>query len=80
MKDSRSTPEHLSRPLAQLPADGFLRLRQVLQLIPVSRSVWWAGVRDGRFPKGVKLSTRTTAWRVQDIAKLIDQLGAERDR
>lgn len=80
MKDSSSPSEHLSRPLAQLPADGFLRLRQVLQLIPVSRSVWWDGVRDGRFPKGVKLSARTTAWRVQDIAELIEQLGAKRKR
>ena len=46
---------------------GFLRIRQVLQIIPVSKSTWWAGVRTGRFPKPVKLSPGVTAWRAQDI-------------
>lgn len=60
-----------------LPADGFLRLKQVLALIPVSASVWWQGVREGRFPKGVKLSANTTAWRAADIARLIEQLSTQ---
>jgi prophage regulatory protein len=40
--------------------------------IPVSKSTWWAGVKDGRFPKPVKLSTRVTAWRVEDIRDFIE--------
>jgi prophage regulatory protein len=54
---------------------GFLRLRQIIAPhgpIPISRSSWWAGVRSGRFPKPVKLGPRITAWRVADIAALID--------
>lgn len=54
---------------------GYLRLPQVLQLFPVSRSTWWQGVRDGKFPKAVKLTARTTAWRVEDIRKLIESVG-----
>lgn len=50
---------------------GFLRLPQVLKLIPVSRSSWWAGCREGKFPAPVKLGVRTTAWRAEDIAALI---------
>jgi predicted DNA-binding transcriptional regulator AlpA len=57
--------------------DGFLRQPQVLELMPISRSMWWVGVRDGRFPKGVKLGARTTAWRVRDIVNLIERLGAQ---
>lgn len=53
---------------------GFLRLPDVLSLIPVSRSAWWSGVKDGRFPKPVKLSARTTAWRHEDIQALIARL------
>ena len=53
-------------------ADGFLRLPQVLALIPVSRSGWWAGVKDGRYPKPVKLSPRVTVWRAADIQAFID--------
>jgi prophage regulatory protein len=63
---------------------GFLRLTQIVgdpksnppvqALIPVSKSTWWAGVKNGRFPKPVKLGPRTTAWRVEDIRNLIDQI------
>ncbi len=54
---------------------GFLRLPQVLALIPVSKSTWWEGCRTGRFPKPVKLSPRATAWRAEDILALVERLG-----
>ena len=60
----------------QLPLTGFMRLPQILQLIPVSKSTWWQGCRDGRFPKPVKLGPKTTAWRVEDIAALIERIGS----
>lgn len=69
------TDAHLRN--ATLPETGFLRLRQVLALIPVSRATWWQGVADGRYPPGVKLSPRCTAWRAEDIRRLIDALGRE---
>lgn len=50
--------------------ESFLRLSQVLKVFPVSKSTWWNGVRDGIFPKPVKLTQRTTAWRRSDIVKL----------
>ncbi len=58
----------------QLPQSGFVRLPQVLAPsgpIPVSKSTWWAGIKDGRYPKPVKLGPRITAWRVEDIRDLI---------
>lgn len=58
-----------------LPETGFLRLPQVLALFPVSKSTWWAGVRIGRYPAPVKLSKRTTAWKVEDIRALIEATG-----
>lgn len=51
---------------------GFLRLPEILRLIPVGKSTWWAGVKNGRFPKQVKLGSRTSAWRAEDIQALID--------
>lgn len=59
----------------KLPETGFVRLSAILAPrgpIPVARSTWWAGVKDGRYPKPVKLGPRITAWRVEDIRKLID--------
>ncbi len=48
----------------------------IAPIIPVSKSTWWAGVKSKRFPQPVKLSARTTAWRVSDILALIEQKSA----
>jgi len=64
---------------AALPETGFLRLPEVLALIPVSPATWWRGVRAGRFPAAVKLGVRTTAWRAEDIRDLIDRMGRKED-
>jgi len=56
---------------------GFLRLKDVLKIVPVSRSVWYDGIRRGEYPKSIKLSKRTSAWRVSDIDALCDYLGGE---
>lgn len=60
---------------ASLPETGYIRLPEVLAVYPVSKSTWWAGIKAGRFPSGVKLSERTTAWRVEDIRRLIGSVG-----
>jgi prophage regulatory protein len=65
--------------MVQLPSEGYLRLPQILgnpkanipALIPISKSSWWAGIKAGRYPKGVKLGPRTTVWTVESIRALI---------
>ena len=57
------------------PSTGFVRLKQILSPrgpIPVSKSTWWAGIKDGRFPKPMKLGPRVTVWRAEDIADLLE--------
>ena len=58
--------------LLAIPETGFLRLPQVLAIFPVSRSAWWQGVKDRRYPASVKIGPRTTAWRAEDIRILIE--------
>lgn len=51
---------------------GFLRIKQIVpNLVPISRSGWWAGVKTGRFPKPIKLSPRVTVWRASDIRQFL---------
>ncbi len=57
-----------------IPETGFLRLSQVLSVIPLGKTSWWEGVKSGRFPKPIKLSARCTAWRAEDIRDLIKNL------
>lgn len=54
------------------PDDGLLRITDVLALIPVGKSTWWAGVRSGRFPAAIKLGPGVTVWRATDIRRLIE--------
>lgn len=59
----------------EFPTAGFVRLASILAPagpIPVSKSTWWAGIKDGRFPEPVKLGPRITVWRVKDIRALIE--------
>jgi prophage regulatory protein len=58
----------------QLPAEGFVRLAQIIGPggpIPVSKTTWWRGVKDGTYPRPVKLSANITAWKVCDIRRLL---------
>ncbi|MEH6836042.1 helix-turn-helix transcriptional regulator [Falsihalocynthiibacter arcticus] len=60
---------------ASFPNTGLVRLTSILAPkgpIPVSKSTWWQGVKDGRFPKPQKLGPRTTVWKAEDIRKLFE--------
>ena len=59
---------------ASLPAEGLVRLRTVLQFIPVGKTTWWEGIRAGRYPAPVKIGTRAVAWDVAEIRALIERL------
>ena len=59
----------------KFPETGFVRVSQILAPrgpIPVSKSTWWLGVKEGRFPPSQKLGPRTTVWKVEDIRALFE--------
>ena len=63
-----------------LPETGYLRLPQVLAIIPVSKSTWWAGVRSGRYPQPTRaLGQRITAWSAESIRALIEDAAPSSD-
>lgn len=51
--------------------------RGIQGYIPVSRSAWYAGIKAGLYPQGIKLGQRSIAWRYSDIAALLKRLGGE---
>jgi predicted DNA-binding transcriptional regulator AlpA len=59
-----------------LPETGFIRLPQVLQFIPFSKSTLWKKCSEGSFPRPVKLGPRTTAWRCEDVRRYIEDAAA----
>ncbi len=66
-----------------IPEHGFLRLKQIIGdrsadppipgVFPIGKSTWWDGIRAGRYPRPVRLSPRTSAWRAEDIRALIQR-------
>ena len=59
-----------------IPSTGFLRLPQIMELFPISKSSWWQGCKTGRYPKPVKLGPRTTVWRAEEIKAFIESAGS----
>jgi predicted DNA-binding transcriptional regulator AlpA len=56
--------------------DGLVRLKDILAPkgpIPVSKSTWWKGVSDGRFPQPHKRGQGITMWRVEEIRALFEE-------
>jgi prophage regulatory protein len=53
--------------------EGFLRLKEVLDLIPVSKSTWYKGVKEGRYPKPTdRFGSRIAAWDAREIYRLME--------
>ncbi|QDM16062.1 AlpA family phage regulatory protein [Tardiphaga sp. vice304] len=40
-------------------------------LIPVSRSAFYQGIKDGIYPKPVRLGKRTSVWRMSELMQVI---------
>lgn len=75
---SSATPSAAPAPAPealQLPATGFLRMRQVLVFVPISKSTLWRRVQERAFPAPVKLSSHVTAWRAEDVQRWIREQG-----
>jgi prophage regulatory protein len=51
-----------------------LSVPEVLELLPISRSTWFAGVKEGRYPQPVVVPGHGKKWRLSDIKKLIELL------
>lgn len=58
---------------SSLPLSGIIRLKGVLKVFPVSKSTWWLGVKDGRYPRPVRLGPNSVGWRVEDLLPLLER-------
>lgn len=63
--------------LSNLSQSAYIRLPEILTLLPIGRSTWWLWVSTGKAPKGIKLGAKTTAWKLSDIQKLLDDLSKD---
>ena len=45
-------------------------------IIPISKTAWWKGVAEGKYPQPIKISEKVTVWRSDQIEALVEQLCA----
>ena len=61
--------------LTNLPEFAYLRLEQVLRIVPVSKASWYLGVQSGKYPAAIKLGSRTSVYKLETIKKLLADHG-----
>lgn len=57
-----------------LPPQGVSRAEQILKLLPVGKTKFYKMVKDGDFPKSIRLSANTTVWRNSDVLAWLENL------
>lgn|GEM_PF-574643 len=73
MVESSSRGEGQQNRSHTLPEIGYIRLKEILEIIPVSKSTWYKGIAEGRYPKPTKrFGPRIAAWDIRDIRALLD--------
>lgn len=56
---------------------SLMRLKQVLQVIPVSKSTLWQWVKDNKFPAPHKLSERCTVWDADSVFGYLEKMKSQ---
>ena len=57
-----------------IPITGYLRQSQLVgSILPIGATTLWRWVKEGKFPQPIKLSTRVTVWRAEDVRAWLDQ-------
>jgi len=57
--------------------ERYLRLPQVLEIVPVCPATIWNWAKAGKFPQPIKLGPRTTAWKESEVLAHVEQLGGQ---
>lgn len=42
-------------------------------LLPMCKATWYAGIKDGKYPQGIRLSPRVVMWRLSDVMAIVNR-------
>ncbi|MEQ5728895.1 MULTISPECIES: helix-turn-helix transcriptional regulator [Morganellaceae] len=54
-------------------SEKLLRLNEVLEIIPMGKSTFYAWIQAGKAPTPVRFGTRCSMWRYRDIIDFINE-------
>ena len=60
-------------------SQGVMRAKAAAAFLGIGESTFWRWAREGRLPKGTRLSARATVWKREDLERFLYQAaeGAE---
>jgi prophage regulatory protein len=65
----------MSQSSPQIPPITLMRIPQILEVMPVSKSKFWLMVQKGEFPKPIKIG-RSSFWTIEQVqAYLRERMG-----
>lgn len=70
----------MSQAIAKQPQSaGAMRAKSAAAFLDIGESTFWRWVKEGRLPKGTRLSARATVWKREDLERFLNQAaeGAE---
>ncbi|KRG34824.1 MULTISPECIES: AlpA family transcriptional regulator [unclassified Psychrobacter] len=68
LESDTPTKTHNDKDLVKLlPLQGMSRAKDILPLLPFSRTTLHEWSRDGRFPKSIRLSPTIVAWKNSEV-------------
>ena len=59
-----------------LPSEGFVKLPEVLRHLPIGKTKWYEGIRNGEFPNSYRIPNtgKGVCWDVDDVRRVIGQI------
>lgn len=53
--------------------DRYVRIKELSDMLGIGKSTIYRSVKDGKFPKQIKLTERTSVWKLSEINDWIDE-------
>ncbi len=53
--------------------DRYVRIKELSNMLGIGKSTIYRSVKDGKFPKQIKLTERTSVWKLSEINDWIDE-------
>jgi len=51
--------------------------KAIKPLIPVCKATWYAGIKKGIYPQGIRLSPRVVMWRLSEVMAIVNHTSNE---
>lgn len=52
--------------------DRLIKDRECCELLGISRTSWWVGVRTGLYPEQTRLGERTSRWKLSEVMSIVE--------